>query len=462
MLRRPGLAGAELRTALAEAYNGWLRVLFASATQTADGLALVAVGGLGRGEPAPYSDLDLVLLHDGRTSELSKLADAIWYPIWDSGFGLDHSVRTVEQAVAVTKVDLKALLGMLDLRHLAGDAGLTSRLRERVVDGWRGSARKRAGELRELSAKRAGSFGEAAFLLEPNLKDSAGGLRDAQALHYLSVAQLVDVPVAVREAHRRLLDVRGELHRVTGRAEDVLRLQEQDGVARALGLIGADGTPDRDAVLRRVNGAARTVAHALDVAWRRIELAPAPPSLRRRVFGGPSPAEQRVGLAKDVVAQAAEVVLARDADPTGEPALMLRAARAAAQYRLPLGQHTLERLAAESAPMPEPWPAAARDEFVTLLGLGHAAIPVLESLDLAGLLGRSAPRVGRRALPRATQPRAPFHGRPPSARDSRERGASDPRGGPPGPAARRRPAARPRQGIPRRPLRRRRRTRGRR
>jgi [protein-PII] uridylyltransferase len=84
-------------------------------------------------------------------------------------------------------------------------------------------------------------------------------------------------------------------------------------------------------------------------------------------------------------------VLARDADPRAEPALMVRAARAAAQYRLPLGQHTLERFAAESAPMPEPWPAAARDEFVTLLGLGHAAIAVLESLDLAGLLDRLLP-----------------------------------------------------------------------
>jgi len=74
------------------------------------GIALVAVGGLGRREPAPYSDLDLLLVHSGRSSDVAEVADRIWYPIWDTGIGLDHSVRTVEQAVAVAKEDLKAAL----------------------------------------------------------------------------------------------------------------------------------------------------------------------------------------------------------------------------------------------------------------------------------------------------------------------------------------------------------------
>src|SRR6478672_7764664 len=117
--RRPGLVGAPLRQALSEAYDEWLQTLL----EPHDGVALVAVGGLGRREPAPYSDLDLVLLHEGRIAGLSDLADAIWYPIWDSGISLDHSVRTPEQALAVAKDDLKALLGLLDIRHIAGDAG---------------------------------------------------------------------------------------------------------------------------------------------------------------------------------------------------------------------------------------------------------------------------------------------------------------------------------------------------
>jgi [protein-PII] uridylyltransferase len=387
LLSRPGLVGAELRTALTEAYDAWLRDLF----PPRDGVALVAVGGLGRGEQAPFSDLDLVLLHDGKVDGLSALADSIWYPIWDSKVGLDHSVRTADQAVAIAKTDLKAMLGLLDVRHVVGDAGLTARVRERIIEVWRADAEKRIGELAELSQERWAAAGEGAFLLGPNLKDSRGCLRDGQTLHALAVAQLVDYPTAVREVYPVLLDVRGELHRRTGHGQDVLHPQEHDGVASDLGMLCADGTPDRDLMLRRVHEAARTISHALDAALRRVDAMTATRPSRWRIFGSaPSPGS-RTGLAKDVVAQDGEVVLARDADPWSDPALLLRAARAAADHEMPLSPFALERFATESAPMPEPWPPAVRDEFVALLGTGHAAVPVLESLDLAGLVSRLIP-----------------------------------------------------------------------
>ena len=107
LLARPGLVGAPLREALTDAYDTWLAGLVPDV-----GIALVAVGGVGRREPAPYSDLDLVLLHDGRVEGLAAIADAIWYPIWDSGVGLDHSVRTPDQALSVADSDLKAMLGL--------------------------------------------------------------------------------------------------------------------------------------------------------------------------------------------------------------------------------------------------------------------------------------------------------------------------------------------------------------
>jgi [protein-PII] uridylyltransferase len=348
-----------------------------------DGIALVAVGGLGRRELAPYSDLDLVLLHSGKAGSVRALADSLWYPIWDSGLGLDHAVRTPDEAVAVAKNDLKALLGLLDIRHVAGDAGLSSQVRERIFSLWRADAPKRIPELRELARQRWDIAGEAAFLLEPNLKDSRGGLRDAQTLRSLAAAQLVDVSYAVREAHSSLLDIRGELQRRTGRSEDVLRQQEQEPLAAALGLSGADG------VLRAVNEASRTIVLSLDSAWRRVEAtSPRPRGVLPRLlnpFASPAP-PARVGVAKDVVAQNGEIVLARDADPWADPLLVLRAARAAAEQQLPLSPFALERLASESAPVPVPWPAAARDEFVTLLGAGTPSVAVLESLDQAGLL----------------------------------------------------------------------------
>lgn len=388
VLRRPGLVCASLREALVEAYDAWLS---ARVPPDAAGVALVAVGSYGRREPSPSSDLDLVLLHTGPAAAVRELADSIWYPIWDSDIGLDHAVRTPDRTLAVARDDLKALLGLLDVRHVAGDPQLSATLRGRVLDLWRASAVKRAGELLEISRARWAVAGEGAFLLEPNLKDSRGGLRDVRSLHALALAQLVDLPTAARAANAVLLDVRGELHRVTGRADDVLRLQELDPVATSLGLAGQDGEPDRDEVLRRVNSAARTVTHALDAAFYRVEQSSARSPWWQRIRGARPPGPVREGIARDVVAQDGEVVLARDAAPQHDPGLVVRAARAAAETGLPLGSYTLERLAAEAAPVPEPWPAEIRADFVTLLGTGTAAVPVLEALDFAGLLSRLIP-----------------------------------------------------------------------
>jgi [protein-PII] uridylyltransferase len=391
VLCRPGLVGALLRKELSESYDQWLRDLFKPQD---GGVALVAVGGLGRREPAPYSDLDLVLLYEGRVDGLSELADAIWYPIWDSKIGLDHSVRTPDQTLAVARTDLKALLGLLEIRHIAGDAGLTGRVRGGVLDVWRATAVKRLDEMKAISKQRWSIAGDAAFLLEPNLKESRGGLRDAQGLHALAAAQLVDYPVWVREAYPVLLDVRGELHRLTGRGEDMLRQQEQDGVAAALGFVDSDSDSDndqgRDLLLRKVNEAARSIAHALDLAWRRID-ATHRPAPRRWLRGPARPGPERVGLAKDVVAQDGEVVLARDADPWADPGLVVRVARVAAEHDLPIAPFTLERLASESAPLPIPWRRAALDDFLATVGAGQPAIAVLESLDQAGLLVRLIP-----------------------------------------------------------------------
>jgi [protein-PII] uridylyltransferase len=387
VLRRPGLVCAPLRQELTAAYDGWLATRIPDG---APGIALVALGSLGRSEPSPRSDLDLVLLHTGNAADVAEIADSIWYPIWDSGVGLDHSVRSPEEAVRVAREDLKALLGLLDIRHLSGDANLSAAVRTDVLALWRSRAGKLVGELRELAAQRWQLAGEGAFLLEPNVKDSRGGLRDVRLLYALALAQLVDLPTNARAAGADLLDIRGELHRLAGRADDVLHRQEHDAVAVALGLRTDTGEPDRDEVLRRANHAARTVAHVLDLAFRR--LAPTVrPSLRTRLFGGTSVRPVREGIARDVVTQDGEVTLARDAAPGTDPGLLVRAARAAAEKELPLATATLDRLRNEWGPSAEPWPDEVRDDFVALLGTGPAAVPVLESLDLAGLLGRLIP-----------------------------------------------------------------------
>ncbi|RFU19953.1 [protein-PII] uridylyltransferase [Geodermatophilus marinus] len=397
------------RARRAEALEAWLRGLLEDAAAGTppprsrrggpprtgtDGLALVAVGSLGRREPPPYGDLDLVLVHEGRP-EIAALADAVWYPVWDAGLRLDHSVRTVAEAVTTASTDVKAGLGLLDARFVAGDADLAAALRTATLASWRQSAARLMPQLRDLRRGRARQVGELAFLLEPDLKEAYGGLREGQVLRAAAAAQLADEPSAeVGQAYAFLLDVRDELRRRTGRPADVLVRQEQRPVAAALGLA------DEDALLREVSLAGRRLAFLADETWRRVEagLERRPRGRYRRV--------RREPLAEGVVRQGDEVVLARDARPAGDPGLVLRGAAAAARADLLLSPYTLKVLAVHSPPVPEPWPAEVRWNFLRLLASGRAAVPVLEQLDQEGLLVRLLPEWDRvRSLPQ----RHPWH-----------------------------------------------------
>src|SRR4029077_3267026 len=100
-----------------------------------------SVGGLGRRRLCPYSDVDLVLLHADR-KDVGDVAERLWYPIWDSGLSLDHSVRTVKQTLAVADDDLNAALGLLDARPIAGDASLAEDLVAKGREQWRQRAKR--------------------------------------------------------------------------------------------------------------------------------------------------------------------------------------------------------------------------------------------------------------------------------------------------------------------------------
>ncbi|MFJ5264540.1 [protein-PII] uridylyltransferase [Streptomyces sp. NPDC088387] len=385
-------SGPPRRSALAELTDDWLAGLFDAGAGTLRGVSLVAVGGYGRGELSPRSDLDLLLLHDGADpSAVAALADRLWYPVWDLGIALDHSVRTPAEARKTAGEDLKVQLGLLDARHLAGDLGLTAALRTTVLADWRNQAPKRLPELQELCAERAERQGELQYLLEPDLKEARGGLRDATALRAVAASWLADAPrEGLDDARRRLLDVRDALHLATGRATDRLALQEQDQVAAELGLL------DADTLLRQVYEAARVISYASDVTWREVGRVLRSRAVRPRLRallggGGAKPPVERSPLAEGVVEQDGEVVLARAARPERDPVLPLRAAAAAAQAGLPLSLHAVRRMASTARPLPTPWPAEAREQLVTLLGSGHPTVDVWEALEAEGLITRLLP-----------------------------------------------------------------------
>ena len=390
-----GLRGPKLRSALAEAADTWVTELFVNATgqATTPGVALVAVGGYGRAELSPGSDLDVLLLHDGsrKPARIAEFADAIWYPIWDAKVKLDHSVRTVAEARSIARDDLAVALGLLTARHVVGDPALTAELRTVSLADWRARAAKRLPEVQAARAQRLELHGELAYRLEGDLKEAIGGLRDAYALTAISASWLADIPHGEPEAARaRLTDVRDALHITTGRAADRLLLQDQDDVAAELGLTGG-----ADELLGDVADAARTIAYACDVAWRRIDQV-----LAERTRSGRRRSAERTPLADGVVAADGEATLALAADPARDPVLVLRAAAAAAAAGLPLAPAALRRLAEDAAPLPTPWPRAAREEFVRLLGAGPGLVPVWEALDRTSLLSRLLPEWDRtRSLP---------------------------------------------------------------
>jgi [protein-PII] uridylyltransferase len=367
-------SSSENRQALVVATESWLSGLAAQLPQS--GISLVAVGGLGRRELSAGSDLDLLLLYEAKHSKVAaEIADQIWYPIWDAGLKLDHSVRDVAQARNLAAKDFKVVLGLLDARSIAGDSNLVDKLRSTVLTDWRASALKRLPELFEDVQNRRQRAGDLAHLLEPELKDSYGGLRDLTVLRAIAASWVTDIDhSASKAAGAKLLEIRDALHRVSGRAMDRLTFHEQAAVAKL------QGYEDDDSLLRDVSLASRAIAIASDQAWSRVQRQTVKPRVRKLY-----PRVTRFPLADGAVEQNGEVVLARDVNPIDDVALFMRVAAAAAQAGLPLAPHTIRRFVDEYRLLPVPWPSNVLNSFISLLGAGPALLPTWESLDQAGL-----------------------------------------------------------------------------
>jgi [protein-PII] uridylyltransferase len=384
--------GKAYGSALADAVDVALRGAF----DESSGCALVALGSYARRELCPGSDLDVLLVlptkrRFRRDVDQSRLAEGLWYPLWDAGFTTGHGARSIADSVVLAGEDLDALTAMMHVRLIAGDAELAAEL-ERSV---RALAQQRQNRLlRQLAdgvASRRARPGAIAEMLDPNLKDGGGGLRDLHALVWANVALGGDDDVALDAlvrcsalaevdtellvaARERLLELRVALHRVNGGKSDLLVLQDQDAVAAAEGV-------DADTLVRELAQIAR------DVSWIVAEAMQAlTPSVERVV-------DRELGPNTRVRADRIEFTTGRDPSALD----VLDAAAHSAELGVGFERATLDAFARMTDPTWDVWERAA---FGRVLRAGRRAVPVFEALDHAGVLVRLLPEWAHvRSLP---------------------------------------------------------------
>ena len=376
------LVGAVFCRAYSRRVDEWLADVFRDAGGSGHGVSLVAVGGYGRSELSPESDLDLLLLYE-RGTDVSDMAGGLWYPIWNEGLKLGHAVRTVAETLQLAAEDLDTATALLSARHIAGDPALSERLTGSAREQWSRRARKWLPRLVSDARWREFEHGAVAFRLQPDLKESTGGVRDVQALRFVALARpdLADPDGGmVREAYETLLAARVELHRATGNARNLLTLELQSDVAAALGHRSVED------FMTEVAAAGRTVGWVADETWARVEHWAAPRGLRRRRIAATT-LEPGVLIYHDHN----EVRLAPEVQLDGDPLRALRVAVAAASRGARIERDSLLRLGRDMPPLGDPWPPGARELFVELLACGRNAIPIIEALDQAGAVVKILP-----------------------------------------------------------------------
>ena len=380
------LGGPDFGRALAETIDDAIRAVLD--TIGGESIAVVALGSYARRELCPGSDVDVLLLHENRP-DLSAAADALWYPLWDAGFVLGHATRRAKESLKLADRDLDTLTALLEARVVGGGIG---REAAGLIDTVRALATGRrqslVSELADASVVRRLRPGPVAEMLEPNLKEGAGGLRDLQALAWagwavgppgghaaLSDAGILrpDDRAVLDVAGDRLLDVRVALHRVTGSRSDVLALQDQDAVSTML------HERDADALVRTLAVTARNVAWIAEDIWSRLRTDT--PRRTRTELG-------EKAVAEGVVERDGRIALAPSVPPSIDGALLLRVARAAAERGLTIDRGALATLRAAPAPI---WSAETRGDFMAVLRSGARGTHAFEALDHEDLITRILP-----------------------------------------------------------------------
>ncbi len=334
-------------------------------------VAVLAVGGYGRGELSPHSDIDLLFLLPARSRVTAATLRGLLYPLWDAGWQVGHAVRGPKEAIEISGSDLDAATASLSARLVAGDPELFGELIQRRTR-WLGKhGRSIARRIVEGVTERHRRVARAGWALAPDLKDDRGGLRDVHALTWAGVvAGTIEIPGMISSAASVLLAAREGLHAEAGRKQDQLRMHLQPAVARRLGLEG-EGAPDE--LMTAVHGAARDIEHE-----SRRCLAETLAS----VLGGPRRTGTTMSLGGGVRLADGAVTIDRGVEPSPVGGLRVLAG-VAASGRQPETYTARWLDDCFQGEAPTRWPAEAADIFLQLLAGAHSST-ALEALDHAG------------------------------------------------------------------------------
>ena len=255
---RRGATGSEIVRALADLADTVLLALYAeaSAKESSEDVCLVALGGYGRQELAPYSDIDVMFLYSPAGAVKAKaVSTLVLHGLWDLGFQVGHSLRSIADCLSMSRADLIVRTSLMEARCLAGERQLFTAFIKAFQQEVSGKAVQQfLTEKLEERRQEYGRFGATNFLLEPNVKKSRGGLRDIHLVQWVGLARygtscysdLVRAgklapsdAVALQEAQDFLRRVRNELHFHSGRAQDILTFDEQIRIAELWGFVSA-------------------------------------------------------------------------------------------------------------------------------------------------------------------------------------------------------------------------------
>jgi [protein-PII] uridylyltransferase len=430
LLHRSGAGGHEVCAARAAILDALLRHLWKSAHGSLSPqaqkefppMALVAIGGYGRAELNPHSDIDFMFLHDGQIAVnrplpyLSKLIDGVLYPLWDVGLKVGHAVRSIADCVSVANTDMQSKTSLIESRLIAGDEALFAKFQKALVNKCvTGFVEKYIVLRLEDQVTRRAKFGNSATMQEPNIKNGCGGLRDFQNLLWMAFFKYrtrslheLEQQEFVSDAERRqleaaydfLLRVRTELHYHVNRPMDVLGKNLQPAVASNLGY--GDRSPSKriEKFMRDLYVHMRNIFLITRTLEERMALVSPRQTTQlgklRRLFPGakprkmPEPVDGFVFVAGEI--RAASNRIFRDS-----PRRLMRVFLHAQQRRLKLHPDLAQLIRNQLSLVDRDFlnDEHVRETFLTILERRGEVAPVLRAMHEVNLLGKYIPEFGK-------------------------------------------------------------------